>query len=110
MKLFVEDFSLSSAFIDNKLHMFENNQWQEVERDNDLKLRYFSTIAADRRNYCWVPGSDSEEPALHVFNGKTWISSPKGHFPEDAFTCISADRENNIWVGTFYNGVFILNQ
>ncbi len=106
----VEDFSLSSAFNTNKLHMYDNNDWNVIELTEGQIIRYFSTIEADRRNYCWLPGYGENAAMLSVFTGKSWISSPAGIFPDDIFTCIKADRNNNIWAGTYHNGVFILNQ
>jgi ligand-binding sensor domain-containing protein len=45
-----------------------------------------------------------------VFNGESWEESPDGIFPEDRITTIEPDRDNNIWIGTAHNGVFILIQ
>jgi ligand-binding sensor domain-containing protein len=47
---------------------------------------------------------------LNVYNGKSWVSSPDDLFPDDFVTTIETDINNNIWIGTFQNGVFILNQ
>jgi len=106
----VEDFSLSSALMTNKLFQYKNNQWINIETDGMPGLDFFTRIKADRRNYCWVASSDDESAYLHVFNGKSWINSPRGHFPDEYITAIEVDNENNIWIGTWNNGVFILNQ
>jgi hypothetical protein len=70
----------------------------------------FTSIKADKRNYCWLAGFKGNSPVLHVFDGEVWESSPEGIFPDDFITTIETDNDNNIWVGTNNNGVFILNQ
>ncbi len=107
----VEDFSLSSLWSQNKLFKFENDDWENIKTDENLQISFFSTIKADKRNYCWLTSSGEDDPALLVFNGHTWFSSPEGLFPDASIiTSIETDNENNIWVGTWSNGIFILNQ
>jgi len=106
----VEDFSLSSAMIGNRFHVYDNEKWNIIEPAEGQQFHGFGAIAADKRNFCWLPGNTGNSAILNVFTGKTWISSPAGHFPDDIFTCISADKNNNILVGTYQNGVFVLNQ
>ena len=106
----VEDFSLSSAFTTNKLYLFEDKKWQKIETNDMSMISFFSSLKADRRNYCWLAGSGEHSAILHVYDGKSWISSPEGILPDDHITTIETDIDNNIWVGTYKNGVFILNQ
>jgi len=106
----VEDFSLSSAWITNKLFQFKDEQWSKIETKELPELNFFARIKADKRDYCWLAGSDNESAYLHVFNGKSWINSPKNLFPDDYITAIEVDNKNNIWIGTWNNGIFILNQ
>lgn len=106
----IEDFSLSSAFMTNKLFQFADDKWQKIET-NDIPIgSFFAPVKADKRNYCWLADYGEHSPVLHVYNGKSWISSPEGIFPDDYITSIETDSDNNIWVGTYKNGVFILNQ
>lgn len=106
----VEDFSLSSAFMTNKLFRFEDKKWQETETNDISLISFFAPIKADKRNYCWLADYRGHSPLLHVYNGKSWLSSPEDLFPDDYITTIETDSDNNIWVGTYKNGVFILNQ
>jgi ligand-binding sensor domain-containing protein len=106
----VEDFSLSSSFNTNKLYEFKENKWQKVETTDIPQINFFTPIKADKRNYCWLAGNGDHSPFLSVFNGDKWQNSPAGLFPDDYITAIEVDSNNNIWVGTWANGVFILNQ
>ncbi len=107
----IEDFSLSSYCCrSNNLYEFSNNEWKKIETDNITTIGFFSRIKADQRGYCRIPGYESDTPVLHVYNGNTWVSSPADIFSEDFFTCIEVDSDNNIWLGTYASGVFILGQ
>ncbi len=106
----VEDFSLSSSFNTNKLFEFNDNKWQRVETNDISRLGFFAKVKSDKRNYCWLAASGDHSAILHVYDGESWKSSPEGIFPDDFFTAIEVDSNNNIWVGTYENGVFILNQ
>ena len=106
----VEDFSLSSTFRSNNLFQFVDNQWQKIETEDMPDLGFFTCIKADKRGYCWIPGHGENSPFLNVYNGKSWLNSPEGIFPDDFITTIEVDYNNNIWVGTYRNGVFIMNQ
>jgi ligand-binding sensor domain-containing protein len=74
------------------------------------RISPFSSVKADKRNYCWLAGFRENSPVLHVYNGASWVSSPEGLFPDDFITAIETDSDNNIWAGTNKNGVFVLNQ
>jgi ligand-binding sensor domain-containing protein len=107
----IEDFSLSSYYPNfNKLYQFRESKWQMIVTDDLRGGDYFAHLIVDKRNYCWISGNIDDSPILNVYNGESWIKSPAGIFPEDFITCIEVDNNNNIWVGTFSNGVFILNQ
>jgi ligand-binding sensor domain-containing protein len=107
----IEDFSLSSSSLNsNALFEYRDNTWQNVEADFISGISPFTSIKADKRNYCWLAGFRGNSPVLHVFNGEVWESSPEGILPDDFITTIETDNDNNIWVGTNSNGVFILNQ
>jgi ligand-binding sensor domain-containing protein len=107
----VEDFSLSSSSINsNSLFEYRDDNWQKIETDFISRLSPFTSIKADKRNYCWLAGFRGNSPVLHVYNGESWEDSPEGIFPDDFITTIEADSDNNIWVGTAHNGVFVLNQ
>jgi hypothetical protein len=107
----VEDFSLSSYFPNsNKLYEFRDNKWQKIVTDDVPGIGYFAPLITDKRNFCWIPGNIGDSPILYVYNGESWIKSPIGVFPKDYITSIGVDNNNNIWVGTFSNGVFILYQ
>jgi ligand-binding sensor domain-containing protein len=106
----VEDFSLSSTMRSNNLFQFEDDQWNKIDFGEMPGLNFFTRMKADKRNYCWIAGSDDESAYLHVYTGKTWITSPKNLFPDNYITAIEVDDENNIWVGTWNDGVYILNQ
>ena len=107
----VEDFSLSSSsFNSNTLFEYRDKTWQKVEADFISGISPFTSLKADKRNYCWLAGFSGNTPILHVYNGESWQNSPEGIFPNDHITTIEADSDNNIWVGTVHNGVFILNQ
>jgi ligand-binding sensor domain-containing protein len=107
----VEDFSLSSSWPSpNKLYEFRDNKWKKIETDDITIIGFFGAIKADKRNYCWLAGNGEHSPLLHVYNGKSWINSPEEMFPEDYITTIEIDNDNNIWIGTSQNGIFILNQ
>ena len=108
----VEDFSLSSTFhTSNTLfQLFNDNEWNKIDATDILGYSFFTRIKADKRNYCWIADFGDNSPILRVYDGESWLSSPEGIFPEDYITVIEVDSENNIWVGTSQNGVFILNQ
>jgi ligand-binding sensor domain-containing protein len=107
----IEDFSLSSLCCQsNNLHEFNRNKWRKIETDGITISGLFSKVKADQRGYLWIPGYDNDTPNLHVYTGDSWISSPAGIFPGDLFTCMEVDNDNNIWLGTYSNGVFKINQ
>jgi ligand-binding sensor domain-containing protein len=106
----VEDFSLSSAIRTNNLFRFEDNKWQKIEAVEIAGIDMFARLNTDKRNFCWIADNKRPSPLLHVYTGKSWITSPEDMFPEDYISVIGTDSENNIWVGTNENGIFILNQ
>ena len=107
----LEDFSLSSSSLNsNTLYVYNDNKWQRIETDFMSGVSSSSSIKVDKRGYCWLAGFKGNLPVLHVFNGELWEESPEGIFPEDYITTIETDSDNNIWIGTANNGVFILNQ
>jgi ligand-binding sensor domain-containing protein len=108
----IEDFSLSSAFhTSNPLYKFIDNKWAIVPSTEIHDFGFFAHLKADKRNFCWFAGKGEDGSAvLHVYNGESWVSSAEGLLPNDYITTIEVDSDNNIWVGTFYNGIFILNQ
>jgi len=107
----IEDFSLSSYCCrSNNLHVFYRNSWRTIDTDGIAISGFFSQVRADQRGYLWVPGYDNDTPDMHVYNGDSWYSSPAGTFPGGFFTCMEVDNDNNIWLGTYSDGVFILKQ
>jgi len=106
----VEDFSLSSLFQENRLFCFDNNEWYIINENGQPKIPYMAVIKSDRRNYLWLAGYEKNSAVLYVYNGKSWIHSPEGLFPDDIINVIETDYENNIYLGTYKNGIFILNQ
>jgi len=107
----VEDFSLSSSsYNSSKVYELIDREWHLVESDFLTRINPFTSIETDMRGYCWLSGFNAESPVLNVYNGKSWQISPEGFLPEDFITVIEADSENNIWIGTYANGVFILHQ
>ncbi len=108
----VEDFSLSSSGIYyNTLFEFRNNTWNKLDADfMSFRVTLFTAIKADRRNYCWAASIKDNSYVLHVYNGNSWEEAPEGIFFGDKITTIETDSDNNIWVGTAQNGVFILKQ
>ncbi|HCI55417.1 MAG TPA: hypothetical protein PLN06_03440 [Bacteroidales bacterium] len=106
----VEDFSLSSTFRTNKVFKFEDNKWYNIDIDSFLIPYFFNIIKADRRGFCWLAGSAENPAMLYVYDGKKWTGSPEGILPEDFITVIETDFDNNIYVGTYNNGIFIINQ
>jgi ligand-binding sensor domain-containing protein len=104
----VEDFSLSSAMNTNKLYLFSENKWQKLEID--FNPGFFTRMNIDRRDYLWVAGRSNNEPALHVYDGNSWVNSPKSVFENEFITSIETDSDNNVWIGTYDNGVYILKQ
>ena len=106
----VEDFSLSSAWTTNRFFMFNGNDWQTIEPEDSYTIGYGSRIRADLRNYCWLAGGISGGSSVSVFDGARW-HRPREDFLEGEFiTALEVDSENNIWIGTFSNGVIVLNQ
>ncbi len=106
----VEDFSLSSTMISNKVYRLKDKEWELITPDDIPLISFFSRIKADKRNYCWLAGYEQESAFLRVFTGKEWIISPGDLFPDNFITTIEVDGNNNLWIGTYYDGVFILNQ
>jgi len=107
----VEDFSLSSYCCNpNVLFEFRDNKWQKIETDDMPGIGFFTRLKADKRNYCWIASHGDHSAILHVYDGESWLNSPEGIFPDDYITTIEVDNDNNIWIGTYNNGVFILNQ
>ncbi len=106
----VEDFSLSSTMASNKVYVSKDKEWELITPDNFPRISFFSSIKADKRNFCWLAGSEQESAFLRVYTGKEWIISPRDLFPDNFITTIEVDGNNNLWIGTYYDGVFILNQ
>lgn len=109
-----EDFGLSSTFISNNtLYEFRDNLWKKLDADfMRYSFTFFNAFKADRRNYCWVacmPDTGGSY-VLHVYNGSSWEEPPEELFLGDWITTIETDMDNNVWVGTSHNGVFILKQ
>lgn len=108
----VVDYSLSSApLYSNTIYEFRNNTWNKLEADfMSSPITLFTAIKADRRNYCWAASIEGNSYVLHVYNGNSWEEAPEGLFLGDKITTIETDMDNNVWVGTSQNGVFILKQ
>jgi len=108
----IEDFMLSSSTVDtNKLYVYKNNEWKRLKPDfMTSRLPFFTAFKSDRRNYCWAVNIEGNSYVLHVYNGSTWEQPSPGLFNGDKITTIETDFENNIWIGTAKNGVFILKQ
>ena len=107
----VEDFSLSSTFI-NPENLFEYKDigWHKIDAGNIPGFGFFTRIKADKRNYCWVTAHKNGSLVLYVYDGVSWVSSPGDMFGDTYITTIETDNENNIWIGTADDGVFILTQ
>ncbi len=108
----LEDFMLSSSTADtNKFYTYKNNEWRRLRPDfMNSRLSFFTALKADRREYCWAADIEGNSYILHVFNGNSWELAPVGLFNGDKITTIETDFDNNIWIGTAKNGVFILKQ
>lgn len=86
-------------------------------KKNDLVNDFPSKINFDisgrlleEKGYCWFADNSGPSPVLYVFDGKSWSRSPY-HYPDDDYiTSIETDSDNNIWIGTYKNGIFIINQ
>jgi ligand-binding sensor domain-containing protein len=107
----IEDFMLSSSSDHtNVFYEFRNETWNTLDAEFLSWHAIYNLYRADRRNYCWVSGIDGDSYALHVYNGTSWEDPPEGLFLGDKITVIETDMNNNVWVGTAQNGVFILKQ
>lgn len=108
----LEDFMLSSTTADtNKFYINKNNEWKRLKPDfMNSRLSFFTALKADRRDYCWAVNIEGNSYVLHVYNGSTWEQPSPGLFNGDKITTIETDFDNNIWIGTAKNGVFILRQ
>ncbi len=74
------------------------------------RLQFFTALKADRRNYLWGATIEGNSYLLRVFDGISWVLAPAGLFSGDKITEIETDFDNNIWIGTGRNGIFILRQ
>jgi ligand-binding sensor domain-containing protein len=108
----LEDFMLSSTTADtNKFYIYRNSEWKRLKPDfMNSRLSFFTALKADRRDYCWAVDIEGNSYVLHVYNGTVWEKAPQGLFNGDKITVIETDFDNNIWIGTSQNGVFILKQ
>jgi ligand-binding sensor domain-containing protein len=108
----LEDFMLSSSTADtNKLHVYTDNEWKRLKPDfMNSRLSFFTAIKADRREYCWIASIEGNSYILHAYDGKEWKTAPAQLFGGDKITTVKTDFDNNIWIGTAHNGVFILEQ
>jgi len=108
----LEDFAASSElFNTNTFYEFRNDQWKKLAANFMIWTTPVTAIKADRRNYCWAAVIEiSGDYTLYVFDGAKWVKSPEDLFYGDMITTIRTDMDNNIWIGTANNGVFILNQ
>jgi len=107
-----EDFSSSSSNLDsNTIFEYRNSSWNKLEADfMSFRITPVTAIKADRRNYCWAASITGSSYLLHVYNGDSWEDPPEGLFFGDGITTIETDNDNNIWIGTDQNGIFILKQ
>jgi hypothetical protein len=106
----VEDFSLSSTFRTNKLYGYSNNEWENISLEEGRQIGFFGLTGTDKRDYCWVPSASQEGLSMMVYTGKKWEISPTDFITGDIITVIEADKNNNVWLGTYTDGIFILNQ
>ena len=106
----VEDFSLSSTMQTNKLHSYSGDEWGNITLEEGWQIGFFGITGADKRDYCWVPSASQEGLFMMVYSGKKWEISPKDVFTGDIITVIEADDNNNVWIGTYTDGIFVLNQ
>jgi ligand-binding sensor domain-containing protein len=108
----LEDFALSSElFNTNTFYEFRNDQWRKLAAGFMIWTTPVTAIKADRRNYCWAAVIEiSGDYSLYVFDGAKWVKCPEDLFYGDMITTIRTDQDNNIWIGTANNGVFILEQ
>ena len=107
----VEDFSLSSAMHTNKIYCYKDNKWGRIDSEGmPPSISFFSRIKADARNYCWLGGTYGDNAILNVYTGREWIVSPDEILSDNYITVIETDIYNNVWVGTYSNGVYVFNQ
>jgi len=107
----IEDFSLSSAFhTTNNLYELQDDKWKLIDSGNISGIGFFARVALDKRNYCWIADHKDGSIILNVYNGRSWQSSMPRTFPDDFITTLKVDHENNIWLGTYQNGIIVLNQ
>jgi ligand-binding sensor domain-containing protein len=108
----MEDFMLSSSSANtNTLYGYWNNKWEKLEAYfMSSRFTFFTAMIADRRNYCWAASIKNDTYVLHVYNGKSWIQAPQNITLGDKITTIRTDNDNNIWIGTDHNGIFVISQ
>jgi ligand-binding sensor domain-containing protein len=108
----IEDFSLSSyAGVISKFYRFRDDDWENITLNDDHQLSAFSVaIEADKRDYCWFNTAGHDGLILCVYTGNSWKFSPEGIISGSVITEIESDHDNNIWIGTYSDGIYILEQ
>lgn len=106
----VEDFALASFLAENRLFRYYNDEWENITLEEGRQICFIGTVEADKRDYCWVTTIGQNGPVLCVYDGHSWKISPDGIIGGEFATVIESDHDNNIWIGTYNDGIYILEQ
>lgn len=105
----IDDVTLSSSFMTNKILLCENGECRNILPVNSRNDFWPRQLKTDLRNYLWVSKFGSEPGKnLSVYDGNKWHEVPSG-FPEVSINCLAVDKNNTIWLGTD-RGILLLGQ
>jgi ligand-binding sensor domain-containing protein len=82
---------------------FDGTTWTSYNTMNsELPYNSVKQIVVDSQNNKWfVTGEYWYGTKISKFNGTTW-----SHYPMNSITAIAFDAQNNLWVSSYWNGVY----
>lgn len=87
------------------LYVYASETW--IDYSSQMNDAYITAIAFDSLDNCWV---GTKEGLYKLSNGKfEQFTKSNSGLKEDYVTCLMIDKDNRVWVGSFYSGVGIFD-
>lgn len=84
----------------------QNGQWKWV---NNLSSKYINGLIEDVNHKIWVctgrNGLNIYDPETDEVEVIRYAEKPESNFVSNSLSCVAADNQGGIWIGTFNNGL-----
>ncbi len=105
------DGSIWFSFYNNGIAKYSNGTWTSFTQANsNIPLKNIKTIAVDRNGKIWIASQDSDTlSAYYSLDGTNWEKEIFAPNINSGILDISIDVNNNLFISTPNNGVFVYN-